>query len=248
VLFPNSDRLCGLVVRVSGYRSRGPGFDSRSFQIFWEAAVWNGIHSASWGQLRSYLEEIVAAPVKKTETNDRGILCADHATPSIRKSWHYFPNKRRSLGRHSSIADQCHGVFLFLFPNSSETSRKARHCETIWRHRDSVGLTRLLLQDKRQLNLMSLLGHRSRYSDWLRAGWLMGWSLSPGRVKNFLCSTSSRLVLGPTQPPIQSVPVAPSPGLKLPGREADHLKLVPRSRKCGLCIHSPIRLHGLVLN
>jgi hypothetical protein len=33
--------------------------------------VWNGVHSASWGQLRSYLEEIVAAPVKKTETNDR---------------------------------------------------------------------------------------------------------------------------------------------------------------------------------
>jgi hypothetical protein len=34
--------------------------------------VWNGVHSASWGQLRSYLEEIVTAPVKKTETNDRG--------------------------------------------------------------------------------------------------------------------------------------------------------------------------------
>jgi hypothetical protein len=31
-----SDRLCGLVVRVCGYRSRGPGFDSRRFQIFWE--------------------------------------------------------------------------------------------------------------------------------------------------------------------------------------------------------------------
>jgi hypothetical protein len=28
------DRLCGLVVRVSGYRSRGPGFDSRPYQIF----------------------------------------------------------------------------------------------------------------------------------------------------------------------------------------------------------------------
>jgi hypothetical protein len=28
------DRLCGLVVRVSGYRSRGPGFDSRRYQIF----------------------------------------------------------------------------------------------------------------------------------------------------------------------------------------------------------------------
>jgi hypothetical protein len=31
------DRLSGLVVIVSGYRSRGPGFDSRRFQIFWEA-------------------------------------------------------------------------------------------------------------------------------------------------------------------------------------------------------------------
>jgi hypothetical protein len=34
--------------------------------------VWNGVHSASWEQLRNYLEEIVAAPVKKPETNDRG--------------------------------------------------------------------------------------------------------------------------------------------------------------------------------
>jgi hypothetical protein len=32
------DRLCDLMVRVSGYRSRGPEFDSRRFQIFWEAA------------------------------------------------------------------------------------------------------------------------------------------------------------------------------------------------------------------
>jgi hypothetical protein len=28
------DRLCGLVVRVPGYRSRGHGFDSRRYQIF----------------------------------------------------------------------------------------------------------------------------------------------------------------------------------------------------------------------
>ena len=30
----NRDRLCGLVVRVSGYRYRGPGFDPRRYQIF----------------------------------------------------------------------------------------------------------------------------------------------------------------------------------------------------------------------
>ena len=29
------DRLCGLVVRVSGYRHRGLGFDFRRYQIFW---------------------------------------------------------------------------------------------------------------------------------------------------------------------------------------------------------------------
>jgi hypothetical protein len=34
IIYISGDRLCGLVVRVSGYRYRGPGFDSRRFQIF----------------------------------------------------------------------------------------------------------------------------------------------------------------------------------------------------------------------
>jgi hypothetical protein len=34
---PNSnDRLCGLVIRVPGYRSRSPVWDSRFYQIFGE--------------------------------------------------------------------------------------------------------------------------------------------------------------------------------------------------------------------
>jgi len=31
----SEDRLCGLVVRVSGYGYRGPGFDPRRYQIIW---------------------------------------------------------------------------------------------------------------------------------------------------------------------------------------------------------------------
>jgi hypothetical protein len=35
----NADRLCGLVVRVPGYRCRGPRFDSRRYQIFCEVVA-----------------------------------------------------------------------------------------------------------------------------------------------------------------------------------------------------------------
>ena len=34
MIYYMTDRLCGLVVRVSGYRYRGLGFDSRRYQIF----------------------------------------------------------------------------------------------------------------------------------------------------------------------------------------------------------------------
>jgi hypothetical protein len=65
------------------------------------------------------------------------------------------------------------------------------------------------------------------------AGRQTGLSSSPDMVKNFLFSTSSRPALGSTQPPIKRVPETLSAGVKGPAREADHLQLVPRSRKCG---------------
>jgi hypothetical protein len=70
--------------------------------------------------------------------------------------------------------------------------------------------------------LIYVTTQHSRYNDWLRAWRPRGWSSNPGRGKIFLPSTSSRLVLGPTQPPIQWVPGALSQGVKWPGREADH--------------------------
>jgi hypothetical protein len=54
---------------------------------------------------------------------------------------------------------------------------------------------------------------RCRYSDWLRAGRPRGRSSSLGRIKNFLF-TESRLAPRSTQPPIQRVPGALSPGSK----------------------------------
>jgi hypothetical protein len=72
----------------------------------------------------------------------------------------------------------------------------------------------------------------------------------PGRVKNFLFSKSSRPAVGSTQSPNQLVPGALSSGVKRPGREVDHS---PQTRaevkRMWICtFHSPIRLHGVVLN
>jgi hypothetical protein len=41
------DRLCGVVVRVSGYRSRGPGSIPCATKFSDKYWVWNGIHLAS---------------------------------------------------------------------------------------------------------------------------------------------------------------------------------------------------------
>jgi hypothetical protein len=55
--------ICGLVVRVPGCRSRGHGFDSRRYQIFWEVV---GLERGPLSLVRiieEILERKVAAPV-----------------------------------------------------------------------------------------------------------------------------------------------------------------------------------------
>jgi hypothetical protein len=65
-------------------------------------------------------------------------------------------------------------------------------------------------------------GYRSLYSEWLWAGRPRYRSSSSGRGKNFHFSMSSRLALGPTQPPIQWVQGVLSLRVKWSMREADH--------------------------
>jgi hypothetical protein len=86
------------VVKVSGYRSRGPGFDSPHYLIFW-----NGVHSVSWVQLRRYLEEIVAY-------GRRGSVVLTTRHPLSAKFGTILADKQRSLGQYSSLSGSGNGV------------------------------------------------------------------------------------------------------------------------------------------
>jgi hypothetical protein len=56
----------------------------------------------------------------------------------------------------------------------------------------------------------------------------------------FLFTTMSRPAVGPTQPPVRWVPQALSPGVKRPGREADHsLPSSPEVKNAWSYIHYP---------
>jgi hypothetical protein len=65
-------RLCGLVVRVPGYRSRGPWFDSRRYQIFWEVV---GLERGPLSFVR-IIEELLewksSGSGQQNRINDRG--------------------------------------------------------------------------------------------------------------------------------------------------------------------------------
>jgi hypothetical protein len=72
-------------------------------------------------------------------------------------------------------------------------------------------------------------------------GWMIGEFESGQGLGIFLFTTVSIPALGPTQPPIQWVPGAPSLGIKRPRREADHS--LPSSAEIKECVelylHSP---------
>jgi hypothetical protein len=89
------DRLCGLVVRVLGYRSGGPGSipgTTRKKIMGLERGPLSFVSTAE-----ELLDRKVAAPIYKTENTAIEIRHADHVAPSIRKSW-------QSLRRQATVA------------------------------------------------------------------------------------------------------------------------------------------------
>jgi hypothetical protein len=93
-----SDLLCCLVVRVPGYRSISPAFDSCRYQIFWEIVALK----MSPLSLVSITEELLqwkssGSGCRKSRPTAVGIRYADHRTSSIRKFGPNFADKRNRL-------------------------------------------------------------------------------------------------------------------------------------------------------
>jgi hypothetical protein len=82
-----SDRLCGQVVRVSGYRSGSPG-SIPSTNIKKLVVDLERVPLSLVSTTEELLDRKVAAPVEKTENTAVRIRHADKVAASIRKNWH----------------------------------------------------------------------------------------------------------------------------------------------------------------
>jgi hypothetical protein len=105
--FNKHDRLCGLVVRVLGYRSGGPGSTPGTTRK-------KNVVRLERGQLSlvSTTEELLDRKVgllsRKPRNTAVGIRHADHVAPSIRTNW-------QSLRRQAAVARSRTQTMVFFY-------------------------------------------------------------------------------------------------------------------------------------
>jgi hypothetical protein len=109
--------LCSSI-RVSGYRSRGPGFDSRALQGKNVVGLERGPFS-----LVTTTEEVLGRDSSGSGLDSREYCHRDSSrwprgTLCPQKVGTNFADKRRSLGRYSSFADWGHWVLYIYIYNS----------------------------------------------------------------------------------------------------------------------------------
>jgi hypothetical protein len=101
------------VVSVHGYRFRGPGFDSPSYQIFLAVV---GLERGQFSLMRKNIElqeRKNSDSGLETETTVVGNRRAHHATPLYpQKLALKFTDQWRSFSRSSSLADSNPGSFV----------------------------------------------------------------------------------------------------------------------------------------
>jgi hypothetical protein len=97
-----ADRLCGLVIRVPGYRSRDPGFDSRRYQIFLEV-----VGPLSLVRITEELLEWKSSgsESRKKRLTAVGICCAKKRHSVSAKVGANLADMQRPLGKYSLLAE-----------------------------------------------------------------------------------------------------------------------------------------------
>jgi hypothetical protein len=98
------------------------GFDSQHYQIFWEVV---DLERGPFSLVRT-IEELLERKSSGSSLENRDYSCRGSAMltmrhSSIRKSSSNFANKRRSLGRYSSLMDSGHSHYLFNNFHESKT-------------------------------------------------------------------------------------------------------------------------------
>jgi hypothetical protein len=116
-------RLCGLVVRVSAYKSRGSGFDYRHYQIFWEMV---GLERSRL-DLVSTTEELLgrnssSSGLERLKYGRRDPLRWPRDTLYPQKLALTSLTSGGSLGRYSSLTDWGHGVCCFVCNNNNNNN------------------------------------------------------------------------------------------------------------------------------